>query len=151
MYTASSFYARQMELKKEEPKVEAMAVRHHKGKTPAKVVEKKPLSKVYCNTILTLQLPTFKPMGEDSDLADVRLPSPTGGIMNLPEAREHKWDPSKNFPSRDKPVRPKGTLGEKFGPSESEMQVLIFYFMFFTHFTRCIFHLKKNYFLPTRM
>jgi flagellar basal body-associated protein FliL len=71
-----------------------------------------------------IKLPDFKAMdGSKEDMASVKDAPTSGGIMNAPEAKDKKWDPEKNFPSRKAPLRGENTLGAKFGPSEADMQM----------------------------
>ncbi len=69
-------------------------------------------------------IPKFKAIGDLEGSSKCNKSNP--GIMNSnPEAQAKKWDPAKNFPTRNPPVRPDNTLGSKFGPSETEMQMYL--------------------------
>lgn len=115
MNTASSFYARQLELKKVDGTIDIKSLKpfNLSQKMNGTQKEVKPV------TNPPVKLPTYAAAVEDNGYASIHQ-KPVG-IMNSEEAKPHKWDPSKNFPSLAKPERPADSLGARFGPSETEV------------------------------
>jgi hypothetical protein len=71
------------------------------------------------------QMPNYGGLDESDNWAKLQDKAPSGEIMNAPDAIDKKWDPAKNFPTRQAPQRPQNSLGAQFGPSELELQMFL--------------------------